>query len=98
MTATVPGFAPVKSVKFDFKNLDVAIPKEKDLGHLFADKMLSQNLETQFRSCPPRSMLHQVKQEKEMIGHISFDDVNPCLFLNFLNNGRARLLVKIFAA
>jgi hypothetical protein len=42
-------------------------------------------------------MVHQVKQEKEMIGHISFDDIDPSLFLNYSNNGRARLLVKISA-
>jgi hypothetical protein len=40
----------------------------------------------------------QDKQEKEMIGHISFDDINSRLFLNFSNKGRARLLVKISAA
>ena len=56
------------------------------------------NLETQFRSSPPCDLVHQVKQEKEMIGHVSFDDINPSLFLNFWNNGRARLLVKMSAA
>jgi hypothetical protein len=43
-------------------------------------------------------MVQQVKQEKEMIGHIFFDDINPSLFLNFSNKGRARLLEKISAA
>jgi hypothetical protein len=27
-------------------------------------------------------MVQQVQQEKEMIGHISFDDIIPSLFLN----------------
>ena len=58
-------------------------------------KILSQNLGTQFRICPPRSMVHQVKQEKEMIGHISFDDIDPSLFLNFSNNGGARIFQTI---
>jgi len=33
-----------------------------------------------------------------MIGHISFDDIIRSLFLNFSNNGHARLLIKISAA
>jgi len=65
------------------------------IEHPGADKILIRNLETQFCSSPTRSMEHQVKYKKEMIGHISFDDTISSLFLNFSNNGRARLLVKI---
>jgi hypothetical protein len=84
--------------KFGFPNSDVAISNAKYLEHLFADKFLSQNLETHFCSCPPRGLVYQVEQEKIMIGHISFDDINPSLFLNFSNGGRARRFVKISAA
>jgi len=30
-----------------------------------------------------------------MIGHISFDDISPSLFLNFSDTGHTRVLVKI---
>jgi len=66
-----------------FQKSDVAIFNAKYFEHPCADKILYQNLETQFRSCPTCCMVQQVKQEKEMIGHISFDDINPSLFLIF---------------
>ena len=83
--------------EFGFQNSDVAMSNAK-YSNSCVDKILSQNLETQFRSCPPLTMVDQVKQEKEMIGHVSFGDINPSLSLNFSNNVRARLLVKISAA
>jgi hypothetical protein len=81
-----------------FQKSDVAIFNAKYFEHPCADKILYQNLETKFHSCPPRSVLQQVKQEKKIIVHISFDDINPSLFLLSSKNGRARLLVKTSAA
>jgi len=62
--------------------------------HPCADKILFRNLQTQFRSCPPRNTVPWVKQKKEMIGYICFHDIIPSLFLNFFNNGRAKTFGK----
>jgi len=65
------------------------------LNNFGLSKTRREIFETQICSCPTRSMLQQLKQNKEMIGHISFDDIIPSVFLNFSNNGRARLVEKV---